>query len=146
VYSRRPRSTARPPELCEGTSSRAPIMHLVGTPGGRAFAGTRRRSARRRRSAPRWPTAATAPFLSRLEAPLALAINPDVIHQHLLRKHSARVGRSGQVSAHRDVEDQKERVVEGPKAARWQVDHGPGRVDLVVDREAHAGAVPVDGE
>lgn len=77
--------------------------------------------------------------------PLLLLKNPHIIHNHSLWEDRCRIGRAGKISANRDVEDEKERLIEGIGLS-VQICRGDGVVKLVVHIPLDLVFFPDDGK
>ena len=73
-----------------------------------------------------------------------LAVDADVVDEHLLRKNGGAVGRAGPIAAHGDVEDDEEGVIENPGAAGGPLRRVECSVKSGIDIEADCVGLPFD--
>src|SRR5580693_3720057 len=73
-------------------------------------------------------------------------VHADIIYQHSLREDGTGVWISGPVASHRDIQQQKKRVIEYPLPAGTKIGSSASDVEIIVDIEADGVGLPLDGE
>src|SRR5260370_2101545 len=76
---------------------------------------------------------------------LLLVVDAKVIDEHLLRENGGGVGRAGPIASNGDVEEDEERMIEGPGAAGGPLGLCEGGVEIRIDVEADCARFPLDG-